>query len=312
MTRNRAIDAVRAVACIFVLFVHCPLPGAAGLYVSAIARFAVPFFLMVSGYYAFRGEQDAEYAAAKRQLGRTARLTLAGTLFCAAANTLRDTLRGGHPLGWLNSLLNQTGLFRFFVFNRAIFLSSVMYYLFMLLYVYALFLLLVRTGALRASLCLIPLLLGAGVVLNAGLKAPWYYTGNFLLTGLPFFLLGYWIAARRPRIIHPEVLLIPGVLLCCLDTRFNAEIYCGPGALILSLSVFFTCLIHPQARLPEWLVRFGRRSSVILFLIHCQVRDFLQLLLPAAAQGAWLTPLLVLAVSVVISALLPALQSLRA
>jgi len=302
MTRNRSIDAVRAIACTFVLFVHCPFPGTFGVYISALARFAVPFFLMVSGYYAFRKTDAAMLAAARKQLLSTAKLTLIGTAFYAAANTLRDALCGKPPLSWLYSLFNAEGLRRLLLFNRAIFLSSVMYYLFMLLYVYALYMLLIRAKAMRFAYASIPLLLLTGIVLNEFVLAPWYYTGNWLLTGLPFFLLGHFIAAHKLRIPRPEWFILPGALLLCVETRLNAEIYVSFGAILLSVSVFLSCLAHPLGRMPEALVRFGRSGSVVLFIIHCAVRDYVKLLLP---QGiplyAWILPLAVLALSVSIS-----------
>lgn len=302
MTRNRSIDAVRAIACVFVLFVHCPFPGTFGVYVSALARFAVPFFLMVSGYYAFRDTDAAMLAAARRQLRSTAKLTLIGTLFYAACNTLRDALSGSHPLSWLYSLLNAEGIRRLILFNRAIFLSSVMYYLFMLLYVYALYMLLLRAKAMRFAYTAILPLLMTGVVLNEFVAAPWYYTGNWLLTGLPFFLLGHFIAARRLRIPHPEWLILPGALLLCFETQLNAEIYVSFGAILLSVSIFLSCLAHPQGRMPQALVRFGRSGSVVLFIIHCAVRDFVKLLLPPSTPlYAWVLPLIVLALSAGIS-----------
>lgn len=298
MNRNRSVDAVRAIACAFVLFVHCPFPGTFGVYVSALARFAVPFFLMVSGFYAYRDTDQAMLAAAKKQLRSTARLTLIGTLFYAVSNTLRDVFSGSHPLAWLSSLLSAEGVRRFFLFNRAIFLSSVMYYLFMLLYVYALYMLFIRARAMRiAYASILPLLL-TGVVLNEFMVAPWYYTGNWLLTGLPFFLLGHFIAARGLRPARPEWFILPGALLCCLETQLNAEIYCGFGAILLSTSVFFACLNHPEGRVPQTLVRFGRSGSAVLFIIHCAVRDHVKLILP---QGmplyVWVMPVIVLALS---------------
>lgn len=302
MTRNRSIDAVRAVACAFVLFVHCPFPGTFGVYVSALARFAVPFFLMVSGYYAHRDTDAAMLAAAHKQLRNTVKLTLAGTLFYAVSNTLRDALSGGHPLAWLSGLLSETGIRRFLVFNRAVFLSSIMYYLFMLLYVYALYMLLIRAKAMRFAYAAISILLLTGIVLNEFMLAPWYYTGNWLLTGLPFFLLGHYFAVRRLHISHPEWFILPGALLLCCETQLNAEIYVSFGALLLSVSIFLSCLAHPQGSMPLALVRFGRSGSAVLFIIHCAVRDYMKMLLPQSIPlYAWGMPLVVLILSVATS-----------
>lgn len=302
MTRNRSIDALRAIACAFVLFVHCPFPGVFGVLVSALARFAVPFFLMVSGYYCWRDTDGAMLAAAKKQLRSTGKLTLIGTAFYAIANTLRDVLAGSSPLSWLGGLLSVTGVRRFLIFNRAVFLSSVMYYLFMLLYVYAIYILLLHVKAMRFGYAAIPVLLVSGVVLNMAVLAPWYYTGNWLLTGLPFFLLGHFIAARKPHMAHPEWLIFPGAALCCLEALRNSEVYCGLGAILLSISLLLTCLKHPQGKAPEALVRFGQRGSVILFIIHCAVRDFVKLLIPQSFPlYAWALPLVVLALSIALS-----------
>ena len=308
MSRNRLIDALRAIACAFVLFVHCPFPGAFGVCVSALARFAVPFFLMVSGYYCWRDTDAAMFAAAKKQLHSTGRLTLIGTAFYAVSNTLRDTITGTQPFSWLGGLLSATGIRRFFIFNRAVFLSSVMYYLFMLLYVYALYMLLLRAKAMRLAYAAIPVLLTAGVVLNMVVLAPWYYTGNWLLTGLPFFVLGHLIAARKIRIAHPEWFILPGAVLCCLEALRNSEVYCGLGAIMLSVSLLLTCIKYPQAKMPDFLVRFGRRSSVVLFVIHCGVRDYVKLLLPASTPlYGILLPVTILALSAALSAVIPRL-----
>lgn len=51
---NYCMDFLKGLACIFVVFIHVKFPGDFGQAVQAIARFAVPFFFMVSGYYYFR------------------------------------------------------------------------------------------------------------------------------------------------------------------------------------------------------------------------------------------------------------------
>lgn len=52
--RNHALDFVKGVACIAVVFMHCEFPGRLGTLVQCLVRFAVPFFFMVSGYFCFR------------------------------------------------------------------------------------------------------------------------------------------------------------------------------------------------------------------------------------------------------------------
>lgn len=45
-----SIDLFKAIACIFIIFIHCKLPGTAGGVMEALARFGVPLFFAVSGF----------------------------------------------------------------------------------------------------------------------------------------------------------------------------------------------------------------------------------------------------------------------
>lgn len=310
MNRNSSIDTVRAIACAFVLFVHATFPNPFGLYVAAIARFAVPFFLMVSGYYAFKADEADALRVARRRLASTAKLTLAGTLFYAASNTLRQLILGQSALSWISPLFTPEGIFNFFVFNRAVVLSSVMYYLFMLLYVYGIFLLIIKTRTLRAAYALVPVLLFACVALDEFFGLPWYYSGNFLLTGLPFFLLGHYFAQKPPRFAHPGRLVLPSLLLTLFETTLFGEAYCYIGTLMTAVGLFLFCLNAPQTKLPQALASFGRTCSATVFIIHCAVRDYLYMLVPEQPLPlAYARPILVLAASAIFAQWLTAIKA---
>lgn len=50
---NQAIECCRLVASLFVIFIHILLPNELGQIMDCLARFAVPFFFMISGYFAY-------------------------------------------------------------------------------------------------------------------------------------------------------------------------------------------------------------------------------------------------------------------
>jgi hypothetical protein len=60
--RNIILSLFESFASIAVIFIHCPLPDKVGTIVTAIARFAVPFFFMITGFYmySFNNEFDEE------------------------------------------------------------------------------------------------------------------------------------------------------------------------------------------------------------------------------------------------------------
>ena len=51
--RNQSMDVCKFLASLFVIFIHVPFPGRTGQWIACLARFAVPFFFMVSGYFNF-------------------------------------------------------------------------------------------------------------------------------------------------------------------------------------------------------------------------------------------------------------------
>ena len=47
------IDDAKLLASYFVVFIHCIFPGNFGIGLKALARFAVPFFFMCSGFFLY-------------------------------------------------------------------------------------------------------------------------------------------------------------------------------------------------------------------------------------------------------------------
>ena len=55
--RNKSLDAGKAMAAFGVVFIHVSFPGQTGQIIKALARSAVPFFFMVSGYFCYYIEE---------------------------------------------------------------------------------------------------------------------------------------------------------------------------------------------------------------------------------------------------------------
>lgn len=53
MEKNRFLDCIKGIGCILVVFMHIPFPGFFGEIVHETGQFAVPIFIMTSGFYAF-------------------------------------------------------------------------------------------------------------------------------------------------------------------------------------------------------------------------------------------------------------------
>ena len=52
--KNNTLELLKLFASYMVVFIHVFFHGNAGIAVDALARFAVPFFFLVSGYYSYQ------------------------------------------------------------------------------------------------------------------------------------------------------------------------------------------------------------------------------------------------------------------
>lgn len=75
--RNQAIEWCRLIASVFVVFVHCAFPGKLGEITEGLARFAVPFFFAISGYFCY----GATTRMVKRRILGVVKLECVATLW---------------------------------------------------------------------------------------------------------------------------------------------------------------------------------------------------------------------------------------
>ena len=52
--KNNTLELIKLFASYMVVFIHVPFHGRFGAAIDALARFAVPFFFLVSGYYSYQ------------------------------------------------------------------------------------------------------------------------------------------------------------------------------------------------------------------------------------------------------------------
>ena len=107
--RNQTIDVLRIPASFCVILCHIQWTGDAKTYSMALARWAVPFFLLVSGWYLYREDPEQQYAAAKRFLLSTVKLLAVSVLFIGAVNTGMRLVSGKSAFGGLPRSLAGKG-----------------------------------------------------------------------------------------------------------------------------------------------------------------------------------------------------------
>lgn len=319
--RNHSLDLFKGIACIAVVLVHVSFPGKAGLIISSIARFAVPFFFMVSGYYSYHSE-GRRANRNKKHIMHMLKIILfsfivyvpASFLFSFWGDTVNSTL---HDVG----SLDLKGIFIFFVFNRPVIIVGQLWFLFALLYDYVLFDLIERRWPIEKYYISIPILLTLLILLAqgmhiAGVAIPNYLYRNFLIEGFAFFLLAYYLHSVENKIHVSDFLLIIVFLLSTIGCVFE-RILLGRafGVNICTipqlLSIFLFSIKHSgfgwKTRFGRTLCSLGEKISLHIYIIHPFVWRFINWIykfkIGSWQYMNWLKPILVLVLTVLISIL---------
>lgn len=195
-TKNDCLNVWKGIAAFAVVLIHCTLPGVPGEIIKGIARFAVPLFFLISGYFAY-GREDAVlrrreihilrlyvgavavyylWAAIRYFLSQRTFAQMGAELFPDGGRTVSDLL----------------------FFNRTA-MAPHLWFMGALVYCYLFYRLLARKRLEERAYLLIPVLLAANLLLGegrglTGIAVPVRWIRSFWLTGFPFFLWGSWFA----------------------------------------------------------------------------------------------------------------------
>lgn len=181
--RNFCLSFFESLACIFVIFMHCQFPEDFGVKVIGIARFGVPLFFVVSGYYLIKDGFTVEQLREKLKvrLYRISILTLFSFLVYFAENMYmhRDGI-----ISWLTGTFCLKNILLFVILNNP-FLSGPNWFLLALLYSYII--IYIFAGAFLNKRA-VSFLLSLALILVMIIRLMLYnYHSNIVLLGYPIW-----------------------------------------------------------------------------------------------------------------------------
>lgn len=311
VARNHCMDAVKGLACIAIVFMHCEFPGKLGMLVQCVARFGVPFFFMVSGFFCHSAKGRVDYG---KKLRHVLEIVLWTTLFYALVTPLYAPWEGWPDLKAVRNWV---------LFNKPFYIAGQMWFLFALLYDYALFALFDRKG-LRWVLWMVgPVGIAVYVAMAqgahlAGIHVPNMWYRNFLVEGFSLFSLGYLIRVHGERIRIPDgllwVVLLVSTALCpverwLLGRDFGVNIVTFPQVAAL----FLLCVRHPGLGEGSCLEALGLKFSLFVYILHPAVWHLLDRSLESTGLAGvpavgYLRPILCAALAVAASMAFVALK----
>lgn len=280
--KNHCLNVWKGIAAFAVVLIHCTLPGVPGEIIKGIARFAVPLFFLISGYFAY-GREDAVlrrreshilrlyvgavavyylWAALRYFLSRRTFAQMGAELFPDGGRTVSDLL-----------LFNRTAMAPHLWFMGA------------LVYCYLFYRLLARKRLEERVYLLIPVLLAANLLLGegrglTGIVVPVRWIRSFWLMGFPFFLWGSWFACREKQgglRLHRGAgiaLVAAGMILSSVECLWSGYDELYVGSILTAEGLFRLALAFPDLGKGSLLARIGERDSANIYLWHMLLRNF--------------------------------------
>ena len=134
--RNKSLDAAKAVAACLVVFIHVSFPGQVGQIIKVLARCAVPFFFMISGYFCYYEGKTAEDKIPSKIL-HILKLFFTAILFYFVWEYLMKFMSGKNTGEWLKEITDSSHLKEFALYNSTSVVRAHLWFLPALIYCYA-------------------------------------------------------------------------------------------------------------------------------------------------------------------------------
>ena len=272
--RNHTLELLKLFASYMVVFIHVLFYGKMGIVVDALARFAVPFFFLVSGYYSYKIPLEKIKKRIKKLL-----VLLITSAVCYTIFEIVKLLKYNPDelVVFLNKYTDIGTYLNLLAFNVPV-SSGHLWYFLAIIYVYIIFYFVTKFH-IKAHvifitslfLLLLHVILGEGLSVF-GIITPIPYVRNFLLMGVPFFALGLFVNKHQDKLEKlPNYMVFVFALIGIFEAiisrfLFGAnELYIGSLFILAAIvCVFIKCA---NVKSPTFLTALEGCSTYI-FIFH--------------------------------------------
>ena len=307
---NESLELLKGIACILIVLIHCPFPGIIGDIFICTARFGVPLFFMVSGYFLVDDRNEFPITRLIKKVKNLLFITIFASLTFLSWEILRAFLGRCTFYSLLMEMFGLKQLVAFIVLNKPI-VGDHLWFLFALIYCYLVIYIVLQFKKERfLFLTFIPLLI---IRLSATEFAPIfgiivspYLTRNFLFSGLPFFTIGMLLFKYNNQIATIKsrwlIIIIAIGWLLSIGEMFLSTVDSGYfiGTLLVNLGAFVLALRHPNVYLKlQWLRKIGTNDSLFIYVMHILVLQIIEQALVIlgivnSSLFEWLEPVVVI------------------
>ena len=315
------INALKIIAAFFVVGIHVHFPGDFGRAFVAVARFAVPFFFMVSGFFCYYENKEGINEKYKRKIKHLV-VIFAGSFVMYLAYGLLVSVLNNNIGDYISHKFSLVALIEFFVFNHPRVMEA-LWFLPALCYATLVFFFFEKKGITKKMYFLIPVLFIAGVLLRElpefidgmpSLFSKAYLCRNWLFVGLPFFMTGHYIRKNEEKLTtkFSDISLILIMLISTAEAvvadmlHVQKSLYIGTFFAVVALFIF---ALKKEGKIKSGKIAYlGAAYSLYVYVFHIMVKNVFEKVFSTgifASVGEILIPVMpvmVFAVSLVASA----------
>lgn len=275
--RLHLMDDLKLLSSYFVVFIHCEFPGVFGVIFKTLARFAVPYFFLCSGYFLYGAQPESIIKKLLRTVKMFLITYLIYILIDVASYMNKHDLEG--LFAYFHNFLEFEKLGKFILFNQPPMYIH-LWYLIALFYVYAIYYYIVKynvsdflTMASAVILLFLHLLI-AHILLVFEISFSSCYIRNFLFVGYPFVSIGRMMKKYQdkfPKLRGKTIIfLLFFGSICSLISRFVVGNKSLPfGAIVVSITLMFVVITANNLQKPK--VANAGIYSTYIYLFHILV-----------------------------------------
>ena len=283
--RYDGLDILKAICAFFVVCIHVTFQGELGTGVASLARFAVPVFFMITGFFY---DKTVSNNKEKHQLKKILILLIVSNVLYYLLMGFKAVSEGSFSK-YAAETFTLKSLFEFLVFNKTLSYGH-LWYFGAILYVLLIFFVLRKFVPQweKAAYIITPILLVCNFVLGgySFLKENEYDANivvrNFLLTGFPCFTIGMFLKKYEKKTefiknsnilsvlliaVFIATVFLEKMILTRLNATPNREVYISSILLAAVLVIVFSKESWNGGRL-KIAKTIGRKYSSLIYIFH--------------------------------------------
>jgi peptidoglycan/LPS O-acetylase OafA/YrhL len=302
--KNNTLNFIKTIACAMVVFIHIKFPYEYGYYVTTLARFGVPFFFMISGYFSFKNVDNSEYII--RQIKKILKISFLSFGFYL----LFDIFINLENFIFHLSLLFNFNNIKLFLFYNVLPCGMHLWYLFSLIYVYIIYYYFnCKLNKINILHYFTPVLILLCVLFEYLsyfdiFSIDTFKIRNYLFVGLPFFMLGNFIHKHENSFFVKSnnnlffiIIGIVGLIISLFESYLTDYLDIYVGTVLFVFCLFIFAIKNPNIFNSENIICvIGEKYSLGIYVSHLFIILFLGHF-GNFGLNAWIVPFVVLIIS---------------